>query len=357
MRRLRRLYKDIRSNIFAVPGRLIASAFILALFIVPLILQDAYLLRMITLANIFAIFAASWDVLSGFTRQVNLGHAAFFGISAYVAALINLRLHLEPLFCIAVGSVGAVLMGLVVGFPALRLRGIYLSLTTLAFPVILNGIVVALADITGGELGLYGVAPLLKSNISLYYVSLVLMVASALAMWKLTDAKSSIVRTGIRFLAIGEDEIAARSAGINTPRYKLLAFCVSAFFAGLAGGIYVHAIRVAGPSMFDLFFSFQPVIWTIFGGIGTIGGAITGVYVLYPLSEVLRMTPEIRMIVFAFLVAIVLLFMPEGIVTWLRDRVLEEECPRCKIVNSKRRTFCRGCGAPLRLSQAEMSQS
>ena len=245
----------------------------------------------------------------------------------------------------------AVLMGLVIGFPALRIRGIYLALVTLAFPIILSGIVLAFPDFTGGELGIYGVDPLSGSRVSDYYISLLFMVVSALILWKLTDAKSSIIRVGIRLLAIGEDEIAARASGVNTTKYKLIAFCISAFFAGFAGGIYAHIIHIAGPSTLELFFTFQPIIWTIFGGIATISGPIAGVYILYPLMELLRVVPQIRMLVFAGIVILVLFFMPEGITTWFRDRVLEEECPRCKLQNAKTRRHCRGCGTPLRLEQ------
>jgi len=325
----------------------------LSLVFVPLVAKDPYILRIFIFANIFAIYAASWDLLSGFTGQMSLGHAAFFGIGAYTAALLNLRLGLPPWITIPTGTVTAVLMGIIIAFPALKLRGIYLALVTLAFPIILTGIVLAFPAFTGGEMGIYGVTPLSESYVSDYYISLILMVVSALIMWKLTDVKSSIVRTGIRFLAIGEDEIAARAAGINTVKYKLIAFSVSAFFAGFAGGIYTHIIHIAGPSMLQLFFTFQPIIWTIFGGIATIGGAIAGVYILYPIMEFLRVVPEVRMLIFALIILIVLFLMPEGITTWFRDRVLEEECPRCKLTNAKMRSHCRGCGAPLRLERAE----
>jgi branched-chain amino acid transport system permease protein len=172
---------------------------------------------------------------------------------------------------------------------------------------------------------------------------------SILAMWKLADGRSKFVRTAIVLHAIREDEITARASGIHTVRYKLMAFGISGFFAGIAGGLYVHFMRVAGPSTLELFMSFQPIIWTIFGGIATIYGAVAGVFILYPLVEFLRLHPvgEIYRFVFMVLILIVvLLFMPQGITRWVRDHI-EEICPRCKLINIRTRRYCRACRAPL----------
>lgn len=344
---VRKTAKNFQRDILEIPGRAVAFFFIVLLLVVPLFIKDPYILRVLVYTNIFAIFAASWDLLSGYTRQMNLGHGAFFGIAAYTSSLLNLRLGLQPYITIPIATLMAVAMGLIIGFPALRARGIYLALITLAFPIILTGIVNALPDFTGGEAGIYGVTPLTSSIISDFYLSLFLMVLSALIMWKLTDARSSMVRMGVRLLAIGEDEIAARVIGINTVKYKLLAFSISGFFAGFAGALYAHIMRITGPSVFELYFGFQPILWTIFGGIATIGGPIVGVFILYPFMEFLRLVPEIRMLVFGIVVILVLFIMPEGITTWIRNRLLEEECARCKILNSKFRTTCRACDAPL----------
>jgi len=130
----------------------------------------------------------------------------------------------------------------------------------------------------------------------------------------------------------GEDEVAVRSSGINTTRYKLLAFCLSGFFAGIAGGLYAHIMRTAGPSTLEVALSFQIVIWAVFGGIVSIYGPIAGVFILFPLLEFLRIVPKIRMLLFAFIVLVTLLYMPQGLIPWLRDKI-EKECPRCKIRN------------------------
>ena len=352
----RRLYKIYQSQVLAIPGRVIAVLFFLFLLLLPIFVRDVYILRIFIFANVFVIFAVSWDVLGGFTGQINFGHALFFGVAAYTAALLNIHLGLTPWLTIPLGAIVAVAAGLLVGIPALRLRGHYLALATLAFPLMLTGGVFAFSNLTGGELGLSGVTPLPGSRMSQYYASFLLMAGSVLIMWKLTDANSSIIRIAVIFHAIREDEIAARACGINTIRYKLLAFAISGFFAGVAGGFYVHFLRIAGPSTLELMLSFQAIIWTIFGGIGTIYGAVVGVYILYPLMEVLRAAPELRMFVFALIIMVILRFMPEGIAVWVRDK-LEKECPRCKLANAAWRTNCRACGAALYLEKANSSQN
>jgi len=343
---LRRLFKDFQGDVLAIPGRLIALVFFLLLFIFPLITQEPYTLRILIFANIFVIFAVSWDFISGYTGQVNFGHALFFGVAAYSAALLNKYLGLQPWATIPIGAIVAVLAGMLMCLPALRLRGPYLSLVTLAFPLILLSVIKAFPDVTGGEHGITGLTRLSDSRITDYYISAVVMTISVFIMWKLTDAKSALVRTGIILHAIREDEIAARASGINTIRYKMLAFAVGGFFAGIAGGLFAHFMRIAGPSTLDLMLSFQAIIWTVFGGIVSIYGAVVGVYFLYPLMEFLRVIPELRILIFAVIVIVILLFMPEGIAVWIRDKI-ERECPRCKLTNVAWRRTCRACGASL----------
>jgi len=343
---IRRLLKDFQGDVLAIPGRSIALVFFLLLFIIPAITQDPYILRTLIFANMFVIFAVSWDLLSGYTGQINFGHALFFGVAAYTSALLNINLGWDPWATIPIGALAGVVAGVVVCLPALRLRGPYLSLVTLAFPLMLLGVIFAFTDFTGGELGVSGLTRISESRTLDYFISLLVMVVSVLIMWKLTDAKSSFVRTGIIFHAIREDEIAARASGINTIRYKLLAFIVAGFFAGIAGAFNAHFMRIAGPSNLDLFFSFQAIIWTVFGGICSIYGPVVGVYVLHPLMEFLRVVPEVRILIFAGIVVVMLLFMPEGIAVWIRHKI-ERECPRCKLSNVAFRKTCRACNTRL----------
>jgi branched-chain amino acid transport system permease protein len=338
---IRKFWMIVKNEVLVLPSRIIVFLFCLLLLLLPVFTQDPYLLRILILTSIFAIFAASWDLLSGFTGQMNFGHALFFGVGAYTAALLNLHAHLPPWGSIPLGALGAVLAGLIIGIPCLRLRGTYLALTTLAFPIILMGIIFALPSITGGELGITGLERLARSRITNYYISVVLMLVLCTIMWKITDSN-----TGIIFHAIREDELAVRSSGINTTRYKLLAFCLSGFFAGIAGGLYAHFMRIAGPSTLEVSMSFQVVIWAVFGGIVTIYGPIGAVFILYPLLEFFRFWPEYRTLMFAIVILLILLYMPEGLLPWIRDKI-ETECPRCKIRNIATRKTCRICSAEI----------
>ncbi|MBN2463942.1 MAG: branched-chain amino acid ABC transporter permease [Dehalococcoidia bacterium] len=347
---LSRLFKDFQGDVMAIPGRFIALIFVILLFFVPLFTQQPYILRMLILTNMFVIFAVSWDFISGYTGQMNFGHALFFGVAAYTTAFLNRGAPLGPHWpiwaTIPIGALAATVAGVVMCLPALRLRGPYLALVTLAFPLILTGVIFANTQFTGGELGISQIDRISDSKTTDYYISVLVMLFSVFIMWKLTDTRSGLVRTGLILHAIREDEIAARASGINTIRYKLFAFIVGGFFAGIAGALYAHLMRIAGPSTLDITLSFQAIIWTVFGGIVSIYGAVVGVYILYPMMESLRAISEYRMLIFAGIVILILLFMPEGIAVWIRDK-MERECPRCKLTNGWWRRTCRACSASL----------
>ena len=338
---VKRFYTVVRGEVLVLPSRVIVALFFLVLLGMPLISQNPYLIRVIVLTSIFAILAASWDLLSGFTGQMNFGHALFFGVGAYVSAMLNVHLQIPPWVSVPLGAAAAVLTGLLVGIPCLRLKHTYLALTTMAFPIILLGIVFALPDITGGELGISGLQRISNSLIVNYYIYVGIMLVLCTIMWKITDS-----HTGIIFHAIREDELAVKASGINTTRYKLMAFCLSGFFAGIAGGLYAHYMRIAGPSTLEVSMSFTVVIWAVFGGIATIYGPIAAVFILFPLLEFVRFWPEYRMLIFAVVVLLILLYMPEGLIPWVRDKI-EKECPRCKIRNVATRKTCRICTADL----------
>lgn len=338
---LKRLYTLIHEEVLVLPSRIIVALFFLTLLAMPLVSRNPYLIRVIILTSIFAILAASWDLLSGFTGQMNFGHALFFGVGAYSSALLNIHLHIPPWGSVPLGAVVAVLAGLLVGIPCLRLKHTYLALTTMAFPIILMGIVFALPDLTGGELGISGLQRISSSLVGNYYIHVVLMLALCFIMWKITDSN-----TGIIFHAIREDELAVKASGINTTRYKLLAFCLSGFFAGIAGGLYAHYMRIAGPSTLEVSMSFTVVIWGVFGGMATIYGPVAAVFILFPFLEFVRFWPEYRTLIFAVIVLLILLYMPEGLAPWIRDKI-EKECPRCKVKNIATRDTCRICDASL----------
>ena len=335
-----------------VPGRIIAIVFFVALFIFPLITTQTYYLYILTISNLLVIFAVSWDLLSGYSGQVNFGHALFFGVAAYSVALLNKYFGLQPWATIPIGTLVATGVGVLTCFPALRLRGPYLSLLTMAFPLMLIGLVMAFKKWTGGEFGIPGLPALAATKVGEYYICLVVMTIAVLIMWKLTDAGSKYVRTGLIFHAIREDEIAARASGINTIRYKILAFVIGGFFAGLAGALYAHILGTVGLSSLSMVMSFRAIIYVVFGGIVSIYGPVVGVYTLQTLLQFLGVggttfIGQNQILIMAIIVILILLFMPEGVAVWVRNKI-ERECPRCKLSNAAWRRECRACSAHLR---------
>ena len=340
----KRGWAELRNEVLVLPSRTLVLVWVVALLLLPLVYDDAYILRIVTMTCIFAIFAASWDLLAGYTGQVNFGHALFFGAGAYTSALMSLKLGLSPWATIWAGAAVALLFGFVVGYLCLRLRGSYLSLATLAFPLIALGILFAFPDFSGGELGISGLRRLALTPAANYYVAAISMLAIVFALWILADSKFGIVLHAIR-----DDEVAARASGINTLRYKLVVFAISGAAAGFAGALFAHYLRVAGPSTLEVALSFQVVIWGIFGGVATIYGPVAAVFILYPLTEWLgsfRTFGELRLLIFAVIVLLVLLFMPRGLTPWVRDKI-ETQCPRCKQRNASWKKICRLCGAGL----------
>jgi branched-chain amino acid transport system permease protein len=341
---LRRAWAELRSEVFVLPSRMLVLSWVLLVLALPAVYADPYVLRILTMTCIFAIFAASWDLLAGFTGQVNFGHALFFGVGAYGSALLSLKLQIPPWATIWAGAALATLAGLLVGYLCLRLRGSYLSLATLAFPLIALGMLFAFPDFSGGELGVSGVSRIALTPVGNYYLAALSMLVIVFALWLLTDSRFGIVLHAIR-----DDEVAARASGINTPRYKVAVFAISAAAAGFSGALFAHYLRVAGPSTLETALSFQVVIWGIFGGVATIYGAVAAVFLLYPLTEWLgsfKAFGELRLLIFAVIVLIVLLFMPRGLAPWVRDRI-ERVCPRCKQRNGAWRSVCRLCGVGL----------
>ena len=341
---LRKGWAELKNEVFVLPSRTLVLLWVAGLLLLPLAYGDPYVMRILTMTCIFAIFAASWDLLAGYTGQVNFGHALFFGAGAYTSALLSLKLGLSPWLTIFAGAAVALLFGFLVGYLCLRLRGSYLSLATLAFPLIALGLLFAFPDFSGGELGVSGLRRLVLTPTGNYYLAAISMLVIVFGLWLVADSKFGIVLHAIR-----DDEVAARASGINTLRYKMTVFAIAGAAAGFAGALFAHYLRVAGPSALEVALSFQVVIWGIFGGVATIYGPVAAVFLLYPLTEWLGSFPavgELRLLIFAVIVLLVLLFMPRGLTPWVRDKI-ETQCPRCKQRNAAWKSVCRLCGATL----------
>lgn len=299
---------------------------IVILLALPLIIRDRYFQHILVLCGIYLILASSWNLLAGYSGLLNLGHAAFFGIGGYSSALMALKLHITPWLGLPIGGGVAAIFGILLGIPSLRLSGPYLAITTIGFSEILRLVAMNWVSLTRGSLGLFGIPALSGFHFSkdfqvefiseqnAYYVILVFAVLTLILLHKLINSEF-----GISLKSMREDEIGAESIGIDTRRYKLSAFMISAFLAGFAGAFYAHYIRLISPEMLTLGETFMVLAMVMVGGLGTLFGPVVGAVLLTFLSESLRflediIKADIRLIIYGFLLMLTILFMRNGIV-------------------------------------------
>jgi branched-chain amino acid transport system permease protein len=265
---------------------------------------------------VYAIFASSWDILSGYTGKENFGHTLFIGAGAYGAAYLNLYLGVSPLLNLLIcGLIGAI-FGVLIGIPCLPLVGPYLALATMAATGIAERLTLIFSKYTGGEEGLYGLAPITSGPIADYYLSLILVIITTLILMGIGYSKEGLILRSIK-----EDETASEAAGINTTRYKLIAFAISAFFAGMGGAFYAHYQMYAGPTSLSIIMAVTIIIISMIGGIGTIVGPVLSAYLLTVSNEFLRSIGDLRLLVYTGVLVVIVLFLPQGVFTVILGRL------------------------------------
>ena len=275
-----------------------------------------YLLGTLTIALYFSVFAMSWDLLFGYSGEVNFGPTFLIGVGAYTAALFNVNTGLPVVVCIILGTSVAVIAGLLLVAPALRLRGPYFGLITLVSVLILDQVITIFAQYTGGEIGISLPGMLSASNLVNYYLALGFMVISAVIF--LTIAGSPI---GLILQAGAQDPIEAESLGFNLTKYKVLAFGVSAFFSGLAGAMLVFYLGTASVSVVvSISVVLQIIIAVIIGGRRTIIGPILGSLFIILTGQWLQYLGQLDYAVVSLLALIILLIFPDGIAGMLLKR-------------------------------------
>ena len=287
-----------------------------ALFL-PVLLPHPFVLSIATQAVIWALLAASWDLLSGYTGQVSFGHAGFFALGAYTAAAASKHLGLSPWLGLALGAAVAAVVGLGTGFPALRLRGHYLALVTLALAELIRLTAQNWLAVTGGPFGIYDFGSftglpatgILRAQ-AVYLIVAAIVGAGVGAMLYVCRR----TRAGRAFRAIREDEVLAESLGINTTVYKLLAFGLSSGLAGLAGTLYAYYIQLVSPTVATAATTSLVIGMAVFGGLGTIWGPAFGALLLYAINEGLRFIGVVYNLVAVGLVIMVfVIFLPRGL--------------------------------------------
>jgi branched-chain amino acid transport system permease protein len=293
-----------------------AGAALLALTL-PFWLANPYVLHVVIMAGIFGVLALSLNLLLGYTGQLSLGHAAFFGIGAYTSALLTLRLEWSFWVALPAAAAAAGLAGWCIGRLALKLRGAYFVLVTISFAGVVSLVSINWMDLTNGPLGLPGVPPpelgpwSLRTKRAYYYLVLGAVALGYLACQRLVGS-----RIGRAFVALRENESLAESVGVDVTHYLVLAAVVSAGLAGMAGSLYAHYTRFVSPEVFLFTYTVTMVIMVVAGGKGTLAGPLVGAGLFTALPEALRAVTswQWQMLAYGVLLVLLVFFLPRGIV-------------------------------------------
>jgi branched-chain amino acid transport system permease protein len=301
-------------NLLASPLAWVSLAALLALALLPFGVSG-YILGILTVGYYFGVFAMSWDLLFGFANEVNFGPTFLIGSGAYAAGLLNAQGW--PIWaCLVAGAAAALLGGLVLAVPALRLTGPYFGLVTLVAVLLLQQVIVIFASVTGGEIGLTMDDILSMDASANYWYALGFMTVSGLILFTLS--RSSV---GLILQASGQDRIGAAALGFNVVKHKLAAFCISAVFSGLAGAMLVFYLGTASVgTVVDIAVGVQVIIAAVMGGRRTILGAALGSILLILAGEALRPLGQLSTFVVSAAALAVILFLPDGLLGYLLSR-------------------------------------
>lgn len=284
----------------------IAAVYFLIRFLTAGGILNRYQSNMLIPVGFNIILAVSLNLSAGYLGQLPLGHAGFMSVGAYASALftlaVDMPVYIEFPLALLIGGLVAAVFGVIIGLPALRLKGDYLAIITLGFGEIIRVIILNL-KFTGGAFGLKGIPR--YTTIPWVFACMVITIFAIQTLLK--------SRHGRAIVSIREDEIAAEACGISTTYYKTLAFTVSAFFAGIGGGLYAHYLSILDPTNFGFMKSVEILVMVVLGGLGSMIGSVVSAFVLTVLPELLRSFSDYRMIVYSLLLVVVMIFKPSGL--------------------------------------------
>lgn len=277
---------------------------------------SGYVVGLLTVAYYFGVFSMAWDLLFGFANEVNFGPTFLVGLGAYTAGILDNRYGLPIPVCVALGTLAAVVGGVVLALPALRMSGPYFGLTTLVAVLLLQNLVVVFAGLTGGEIGLAVPDVISISGPANYWIALAFMVASGSVLYGLSRSAAGLI-----LQASGQDRIQAGALGFNVVKHKLFAFFVSALFSGLAGALLVFYLGTASVgTLIDITVGVQIIIAAILGGRRSIVGAAIGAIFLIAMTEALRSTGELATFIVSAITLLVVMLFPNGFIGMLSRR-------------------------------------
>ncbi|MDI6762654.1 MAG: branched-chain amino acid ABC transporter permease [Thermodesulfobacteriota bacterium] len=289
--------------------------FALGIVLIPLFVKNKYYFMVMNIVGLNTIVVIGLNLLIGFTGQISLGHAAFYGMGAYLSAIFTTTYGFPPWPTIALAMIITGMVAYFVGYPSLKLKGHYLVMATLGFSIIVHIFMVELDQITGGPSGFPGIPHLsigklvFHDDLKNFYLIWTFAFLCILVSLNLVNS-----RVGRALKAIHGSEVAANTLGIDTDKYKAKVFVLSAIFASLAGSLYAHYITFISPRSFDFYYSIQVVTMVIVGGMGSVWGAFFGAGLLTVLSEILHVTEKFNIIIYGAILTLVLVFLPEGMV-------------------------------------------
>jgi branched-chain amino acid transport system permease protein len=285
-----------------------------ATLIVYVFIAGGYLITVLEFAAIYSIFVTGLNIFMGYAGQVSFGHNAFAAISGYTSAVLTTNFGWEPIAAAALGIAGALACALVVGYPTLRLRGHYLAMATLAIGLIAYEVAVQWGSVTQGYMGISGIPPL---GIARWTVTsdraVLLTLALFAALGVLASAGIRRSRLGRALVAVAGSEDAASALGIDVAHYKLVAFLISAFYAAVAGSLFVHAVSFVSPEVYGLHMVVLAFTMLYIGGIGTIAGAALGALIVSLLPETFRAFKDYQDLAYGAVLIVILIYAPGGL--------------------------------------------
>lgn len=289
----------------------------------PLVIHDEYIIHVLVMSEIWVMLALSLNLIMGYTGQVSMAHGAIYGVGAYTSAVLCMKFGFSFWLSLPIATFLSMVAGALIGLPAFRSIGIHFAIVTMGFGLVLYDIFNNWLEVTGGPMGITNIpAPdalwgiTFKSKENYYYLVFGFMLLTIFLMLKLSNS-----RWGRAFVAIREDEILAKSLGINIWIYKTISMVISSGFAGLAGVLYAHYILFIDPVSFTTLAGLIMIVMAVIGGMGTFLGPIVGAMLMTILPEALRFATEFREAIYGLLLLLFLLFMPAGITVYVRDRI------------------------------------
>lgn len=280
-----------------------------------------YLLHILVIAGIYIILTLSLNLIIGYTGLAALGHIAFACLGAYTSSLLALNFGISPWIGLLIGAILVSILGVIVSYPSLRLKGDYLALATFGLGIIVYSVAKNWVSLTRGPMGLPGIPPFSIfgyeiSNVWSYLILvLIFVVITFVAIRNITNSPFGRILKGIR-----EDEIATVAMGKNINKHKLIVFVAGAFFAGIAGSLYAHYITFIDPSSFTVMESIAVLLMVVFGGMGNLAGSFIGASILVILPELLRflgmpssVAAPLRQMIYGLLLIILMIWRPQGL--------------------------------------------